>query len=236
MLRQELIKRSPIKIFEQSIHGGLGKGNLGVFTGRKGSGKTACLVHVSIDKMLRDQKVLHVSFAEDPRHIANWYDHVLSEIAAAYQMEDALDNREQVVHNRMILHFREKDVTLDHVKHSIEGLCEGAPFCPDIFIIDGFSFYDADEDDFNFWKNLARERDVAVWFSASLHRESLELDGRGIPAPVNRFSDWLDVIIMLQPAHDHVDLNLLKDRDSKGLERLKLKLDPKTLLISNHRV
>ena len=30
MLKEEIIKRSPIRILEKSIHGGLGKGNLGV--------------------------------------------------------------------------------------------------------------------------------------------------------------------------------------------------------------
>ena len=236
MLRQELIKRSPIRVFENSIHGGLGKGNLGVFAGRKGSGKTACLVHVCIDKMLRDQKVLHVSFAEDPKHIENWYEHVFREVAQAYKLENVLDNHEQIIHNRMILHFRQKDVALDHVKNSIEGLCEGAPFCPDILIIDGFSFYEASEEDLSFWKTFAKKRDFTIWFSATLHRDSLEIDERGIPAPVNRFYDQLSVIIQLEPAHDHIDLTLLKDHDETDLEKLKLKLDPKTLLISNHRV
>ena len=31
MVKSELIKRSPLRIFEQSIHGGLGKGEIGVY-------------------------------------------------------------------------------------------------------------------------------------------------------------------------------------------------------------
>lgn len=236
MLRSELIKRSPIRVLEKSIHGGLGKGNLGVFTARKGVGKTACLVHVSIDKLLRDQKVLHISFSGDPKHIESWYDGVFNEVADHYKLDNVIDNHDQVIKNRMILHFRQTDVTLDHVKNSIVQLCQGADFCPEIIIVDGFSFYEHGNDDFLFWKNLATEKDAAIWFSATLHRDNLKLDDKGVPAPVNQFADLFSVIIMLEPTHDLIDLKLLKDHDETDLETLKLKLDPKTLLIANHRV
>ncbi len=69
MLKTELIQRSPIRVLEKSIHGGLKKGELGVFTARKGVGKTACLAHVALDDLLRGNNVLHISFADNPRHI-----------------------------------------------------------------------------------------------------------------------------------------------------------------------
>ena len=47
MVKAELIKRSPLRVFEQSIHGGLGRGNIGVLASPKGVGKTACLVHIT---------------------------------------------------------------------------------------------------------------------------------------------------------------------------------------------
>ena len=46
MIKKELISKSPLRILEKSIHGGVGKGNLGVIAARKGIGKTACLVHM----------------------------------------------------------------------------------------------------------------------------------------------------------------------------------------------
>ena len=57
MLKSQLIKKSPIRVLDKTIHGGLGAGNLGAFTARKGVGKTASLVHVATDKMLRGEKV-----------------------------------------------------------------------------------------------------------------------------------------------------------------------------------
>ena len=105
MLRDELIKRSPIRIFEKTIHGGIGKGNLGVFTGRKGVGKTACLVHLAVDKLLMKKKVLHISFSEDPHHIEKWYDQTFQEIAQAYKLENVLNNHDQIISNRLIMNY-----------------------------------------------------------------------------------------------------------------------------------
>ncbi|MDD3671488.1 MAG: hypothetical protein PHR01_09445, partial [Sphaerochaetaceae bacterium] len=59
---QELNALSPLRAFDQSLNGGLGKGNLGVLVSRHGIGKTACLVHLSTDKLFRNEHVIHVSF------------------------------------------------------------------------------------------------------------------------------------------------------------------------------
>jgi len=83
---------------------------------------------------------------------------------------------------------------------------------------------------------FAESRKVEIWFSATLHRENLQLDEHGVPAPVNNFYDIFSVIIMLNPKQDHVDFNLLKAHDATNLDKLRLKLDPRTLLIANHRV
>lgn len=236
MLKNELIKHSPIRVLEKCIHGGVGTGNLGVFTARKGVGKTACLAHVAIDKLLRDQFVLHISFADQPQHIEQWYRQVFQEVAEHYKLDDTSDVYEEIVRHRFILHFKQKTANFDQIKNSITQIEAGAEFKPEIMIVDGFSFEDATEEDIKQWKTFAEEQKVSIWFSATLHRDNLQFDDRHIPCPVNRFSDLFSVIIMLNPMHDYIDMQLLKDHDSQDLEKLRLKLDPKTMLISNHRV
>jgi hypothetical protein len=236
MLKNELIQKSPIRVFEKSIHGGLGKGNLGVITARKGVGKTACLAHVAIDKMLRGQYVLHISFADDPSHIRSWYRHVFDEVAKQYKLEDALDVFDELVHHRLIMHFKQKEVAFDKIRDNIQQVEKGTAFNPEIIIVDGCDFEEITENTLTNWKQLAADQDTAIWFAAVLHRENLQLDERGIPAPVNRFSDLFDVIIMLEPVQDYITLKLLKDHDSADLKDFHLKLNPKTLLLSNHRI
>ncbi|MBN2414550.1 AAA family ATPase [bacterium] len=236
MLKKELIQRSPIRILEKSIHGGLGKGNLGVFTARKGVGKTACMVHVSVDKLMANKKVIHISFAEKPDHIKLWYKDVFQEVAAAYRLENAIENFEALIKNRLILHFRQAEIDLQAVKENVDQFVRATDFQPEMIVVDGFSFYDASAEDFSFWKAFAQEYKMEIWFTATLHREALAFDDEGIPAPVNRFKEFLSVIIMLNPTSEFIDLKLLKDHESLDLEKLMLKLDPKTLLIANHRV
>ncbi len=236
MIKTELINRSPIRVLEKTIHGGVGKGNMGVVTARKGVGKTACLAHLSLDKMMRDLNVLHISFADDPHHVESWYRQVFEEIAQAYKLENAHDVYEDVKHHRLIVHFKQKDVTFDYIKKSIAQLEGGTDFNPEIILVDGLDFEVLSHSDMEGWKAFAVSQNAALWFSAVLHRDDLQLDENGVPAPVKYFSDIFSVIIMLQPEQDYVSMKLLKDHDNTDLEKLRLKLDPKTMLISNHRV
>lgn len=236
MLKNELIQRSPIRVLERSIHGGLKKGELGVFTARKGVGKTACLAHVALDDLFRENKVLHISFADNPRHIESWYEHIFREVASAYKLEHPSEIYEDVILHRLILHFQEKYHDLEPVKNNIQAVIEGSRFIPGVIIVDGFSFYDAEPKIFQQWKQLALDMNTEIWFSATIRPDDNEVDEEGIPSPVFRFKEFFAVIILLHPMNEFVDLRLLKDRDSKDLEKLRLKLDPKTLLIANRRV
>lgn len=236
MLKSELLKKSPIRILEKSIHNGLGKGNLGVFTARKGVGKTASLVHIATDKLLRGQRVLHISFADDPNHIENWYNQVFQEVTKAFRLENAFDIYEQITRLRLIVHFKQKDIEFGKVQENFDQISKSVSFSPAALIVDGYSFDEATQDQLKLWKQFAESHQCEIWFSATLHRDNLQLDELGIPAPVNNFYDIFSVIIMLNPRHDHIDFKLLKAHDATDVEKLRLKLDPKTLLIANYRV
>ena len=98
----ELIKKSPIRVFENSINGGLGRGNLGVLASRHGVGKTACMVHLAIDKILRGQNVIHVSFGANVEHIMNWYKEAFREISEFRSLDDAFDVYQTIRSNRVM--------------------------------------------------------------------------------------------------------------------------------------
>lgn len=236
MLKAEIIKRSPIRILEKSIRGGLGKGNLGVFVARKGVGKTACLVHFATDNLLRGHKALHISFSDDPQHIEHWYTQVYHEIARAYKLADAMDIYEEIIRNRLILHFKRSGLNLDAVKSSVARLIRDSSFQPQIIIVDGFSFEKASESDLLFWKQLASDHEAEIWFSATLPPDVQITDPKAIPAPISAFQNLLSVIILLIAHRDYIELKLLKDHEEKGSDRLQLRLDPGTLLIANRRV
>ncbi|GAG83913.1 unnamed protein product [marine sediment metagenome] len=107
MVRKELNKHSPLRIFEQSTRGGLGSGNIGIITARKGVGKTACLVHIATDKLFHGRQVIHVSFASDTYHIVSWYEDIFSEIAKRFNLDSAMEVHQEIIKHRIIMNFNQ---------------------------------------------------------------------------------------------------------------------------------
>ena len=64
MYRKFLNARSPLRLLEKGLHGGLGPGNLGIVIGGPGVGKASFLVGVALDELLRSGRVLHVSMTQ----------------------------------------------------------------------------------------------------------------------------------------------------------------------------
>jgi len=81
MLLKELTDRSPLRVFEGSIHGGLGAGNLGVVVARHGVGKTAFLVDIALDDLMRGRRVLHVTIGRTIDHVREYYDEIFHDLA-----------------------------------------------------------------------------------------------------------------------------------------------------------
>ena len=74
MYREFLTARSPLRLLEKGLHGGLGKGNLGLVLAGHGVGKTPFLVCVALDDLLRGESVLHVSLEHTVAHTRAYYD------------------------------------------------------------------------------------------------------------------------------------------------------------------
>lgn len=222
MIRAELIKRSPIRILERSTHGGLTKGGFGVFTGPKGVGKTACLVHLATDRLLQDRHVVHISFAADTAHIVAWYEDIFDEIAERYQLDGAMGVHDSIIRNRVITNFAQSEVHWDRVEKTIRSLKSDGGFVPDTVVVDGYDFAASDNEAFKGFKRTAAELGLEVWFSGTM-------------APAGNSLGALDgdfeVIISLVDKGDHINLELVKDHGNP-VENCHLKLDPQILLIA----
>ena len=88
MRRKELNERSPVRLLEASIHGGLGRGNIAAVVARHGVGKTAFLVGVALDDLMRGRKVLHVSLEEPSDRVRSFYDEIFGDLAHERELED----------------------------------------------------------------------------------------------------------------------------------------------------
>jgi hypothetical protein len=232
MVKSELIKRSPLRRLEKSMHGGLGEGNIGIIASRKGIGKTACLVHIATDKLFQDKPVIHVSYSSRVDYIIQWYEDIFKEIAKKRQLESAVDVHDEIIRNRVIMNFKQEGTKTDQVLKSIEAMIVNGQFGADTIIVDGFDFTLFCADDLVKFKKFALDLGLEVWFSASLKGEEPLFNEKGVPFLIESCLDKVDVLITLRFQVDHVQLNLVKTQEPSTPGDLKLKLDPKTLLIS----
>lgn len=232
MVKAELIKRSPLRILEKSIRCGLGKGTIAVLAARKGVGKTACLVHISTDKLFRDKPVIHVSYSARVDYIIGWYEDIFREIAKKRQLEAAMEVHDEIIRNRVIMNFKQDAAHTDQVLRSVEAMIEYGHFAADCIMVDGYDFSRSSAEELLKFKEFARKAGVEIWFSASLKGDEPLFDEEGIPHELTGYMDQIDVLITLGYQDDHVRLRLVKDCGYPAAGDLKIRLDPRTLLIS----
>ncbi len=234
-VRNELIARSPIRILEKSISGGLGRGNIGVLASRKGVGKTACLVHIAVDKLFQGKSVIHVSYTSQVDHIQNWYEDVFREIARLPRMKAALDIHDEVIRRRVIMNFKQDGARTEQVLRSLDAMIIQGQFPAETVIVDGHDFAPGGPEDLARFKDFAGRLGLEVWFSASLRGEEPLFDEQGVPHELRTHLDAVDVLISLQHHGDHVHFNLVKDHGRLAPKDLRLRLDPTTLLIAREK-
>jgi hypothetical protein len=235
VFRKDLNKRSPLRVFERSLHGGLGKGNIGVVTARKGVGKTAFLVGVALDDVLRGRKVVHASSRRSVEQITAFYNEIFRELTLAMNLEDVAESRQEMVRNRHILSYREGEMSISRVKESLEMLSSHGSFKPDSMILNGFPDFDEQSDDLPTimaeLQQMAKEWQIELWINALRHREGQQRDERDVPVNLARVDKYLSVIVRLEPEANFIKLRLVKDHENDELADLHMELDPKTLLL-----
>ncbi|MCF7953977.1 MAG: hypothetical protein K9K78_07875 [Spirochaetales bacterium] len=232
MVKEELNKRSPLRVFEQSIHGGVGKGNLGVLVSRKGVGKTACLVHIATDKLFRGEHVIHVSFSQNVNHVMAWYEDIFNEISKRRHLDNAMDIHDEIIKNRVIMNFNQENVSVKQILTSLQAMIEQGGFSADAVMFDGYRIGTGHGEDIGIIKEFARKMNLEVWFSLSPLSDEAEYDAYGVPSTIEKIKDTIDVLIGLVFDGEHVAFTVVKDHDETKKEKIAVKLDPKTMLIS----
>jgi len=231
MVKPELIKRSPLRMLEKSIHGGLGKGNIGALASPKGVGKTACLVYIATDKLLQEKYVIHVSYSSRVDYIITWYEDIFREIAKIRKLKSAVEVHDEIIRHRVIMNFKQEGTRTEQVLKSVEAMIVHGKFAADTIIVDGYDFLQSSRDDLRKFKEFARRMGLEVWFSASLKENGPLYDEEGVPCVLKDLWEEIDVLITLHSKVDHVKFRVVKDKDFPPPGELPLKLDPKTLLI-----
>ena len=221
---------SPLKIMEKSSPEGLGRGNLGVLIARAGVGKTACLIHIALDRIFRSGKMVHVSLEEGPEKVISHYNVIYHDITKALDISNEDEYQMLIDRNRMILAYLNKSFDLERLRANLTNLADRLEFSPETLIVDGLDFETTDVDQFKGLKKVAEDFSLEIWLSALSHRHIKDVNERGIPYPVNSVDELFSVILQLNPEPSGTFLKMLKEHDKPLDVDGSVRLDPNTTL------
>ena len=230
MQKEDLIKKNPLRVLNPLSAESLPDHRMGLVMARAGLGKTAILVQIAMDSMLRDQKVLHVSVGEDLGKAKAWYDDIFKYIAEGFQLENAAEIENELMRNRIIMTFKEAAFSKLKLEERLNDLVYQNIFRPDIVVVDGYDFGEVDYESIMDLKEMMAAMNVQVWFSALRHRDDDRVSAAGVPAPCHEIDGLFDTVIVLQPEQDAILLNIIKDEYDGAAGKI-LNLDPATMMV-----
>lgn len=245
MYRSEINERSPMRVFERSMHGGLGRGNVGVIAARPGVGKTPMLVQIGLDDLLRERKVLHLSHEHAVDHVRAYYDEIFHDLAVWKRLEDPEKVRLDIERSRLIFShlgqakaappsMRGGATSVGRILETVTFARDVAHFHPDVVIIDGFDLSGPGMNEaFKALHKLAKDLSAEVWISVGTPDAP---DAQGLIPALDKVYPDVGVVVYLEPGRESVSLRLLKDHDNKDLADFHLRLDPHSMRILDQDV
>ncbi len=233
MEKMDLADKNPLRIFAKDSDGKTIEKRMGLLMSRAGLGKTAILVQIALDSILRGNQVLHVSVGQSLDKTRAWYDDIFKDIVEGAQLGDSNELREEVLRNRLIMTFDEADFSRPKLEERVNDLVVQDIFRPTCIIIDGFDFENTDQQAVADVKDMADAMGLQIWFSALCHRDDERLSDEGVPAPCHEVGSFFDTVLMIQPEKDQANLSLNVIKDSTGCVKpgKALDLDPSTYLV-----
>ena len=229
MITKEVIERSPIRALERAINGGLGAGKLGAVLARSGVGKTACLVQLGLDALLRGQTVLHVSNESPVGHLRSYYDELFRGIERSMGLENATAVLLELERRRLLISQPGPTLRLDKLNEANSVASGALGRDPDVVIVEGFDLETATEAHLQALREMAWSLGAEIWLSVRTHRHEPVTHPKGYPPPVDKFEALFDVLITLDPEGGRVQLRVLKNHDEPSAEPKSLELDAVTM-------
>jgi hypothetical protein len=225
-VRRFLNARSPLRLLEKGLHGGLGAGNLGLVLAGHGVGKSSFVVGVALDELLRSRPVLHVACDHTVQHVRDHYDTVFEDLAATTHLENPAVVRAELDRLRRIRAYPPSALDAKRLREALDLERElGAH--PELIVVDGLDIEPRSREEMEQWAQLAREARAEVWITAHAPGERID----GVPPALRPLEDLFAVILALEPGAEAVALRALKDHDNPNVAALHVALDPRTLLL-----
>jgi hypothetical protein len=232
MGKEELVLNNPLRALglEEKVKGD--NQSLGLVMSRAGLGKTAILVQIALDSMMRGNKVLHVSIGESIDKAKSWYNDILSLITKGKKIENIHEVISEILHNRMIMTFKETSFSQAKLEERLDDMVKQNIYKPECLIIDGYDFNETSRDALIGLRKFMKEQGLKmVWFSAVSHRGDGRKSADGVPGPCHEVDDLFETVLMIKPENNNMFLDIIKCASCAVDAGMTLALDPSTMLI-----
>ena len=231
MIKQELILRNPLRRLGYESEDILPAGGFGAVLAHAGVGKTAFLVQLALNSMLRTRNVLHVSLQDPVNKVTLWYRELFSDLAGRHEGGQVNTLWDSVLPQRFIMTFRVESFAVPKLEERLNDLTEQGIFRPEMMIIDGLHVGRDIRPSLDALKVLARKNGMHIWFTVHTHRH--EAPGPdGLPVTFSPVQDLFELILELQTRHADVHIKAVKGAPSTT-PPAELLLDPSTMLIKD---
>jgi hypothetical protein len=214
MIRQEAILQSPLRILDRTIRGGLGAGHLGVIMAPAGVGKSACLVEIGLDALLRGKPVLHVAVGQPVEHVSARYDAHFDELAERVDLADRRGVRESIDRRRLIWSSLDGAFGARALDEALAAFQAHLGRAPAVILVDGFGWEEPGAaETLGALKASAARAGAELWMTARDARRR-ELGRAPCIDPLSdECAALVDVGVFLEPHGRYARLTLVKDFD-----------------------
>ena len=231
MYKKDLILRNPLRLIGQETEDILHDGGFGAVLARAGVGKTAFLVQLALNSLLRSKNVLHISLDEPVKKVGIRYEEVFRNIAGQYDEKQMDQLWEATLPHRFIMTFQVEGFSVPKLEERLTDLTEQGIFFPKMLLVDGLPFDQGAREPVSHLKTLAKQHGMHAWFAVRTHRHE-GLGAEGLPSSFEGVADLFEVAIQLQPEGKDIFVKALKG-GKPGSEHPPLLLDPATMLIKD---
>lgn len=225
---EPLVQQNPLRVLNMSKE----QNQMGLVMARAGLGKTALLVQIALDAILRGKRVIHVSIGESIDKTKAWYDDILQLILQEHSVNRPHELIDMVAQHRMIMTFKVAAFTRSRLEERLNDLVLQDIFRPNCLIVDGFDFVKTTREDLEDIKNLLENMNMQAWFSAICHRDDPRVSPTGVPAPCHELDDLFDMAVLLKPqANATIQLDIIRNYGEQVEGGKSLSLDPTTMMV-----
>jgi hypothetical protein len=232
MTKDELILNNPLRALGLGGKADDDNQGMGLVMARAGLGKTAVLVQIALDFMMRGDKVLHVSIGETVDKARSWYDDIFSLITQGINEDNLHYTELETMKNRMIMTFKDSSYDQATLEERLDDLVKQDVYKPDCLIVDGYDFSANGKEALQgFVKLMEKQGLKMIWFSAVSHRGDDRVSAAGVPAPCHEIDDMFSTVLVINPEDEAIKLDIVKCTACEIDASSKLAFDPSTMLI-----